>query len=121
MKDYKFSYNTVDYLHRFQESKRVIEKYPDRLPVIVTKAYGSKLPDIDKHKYLVPNNLTLGQFVIIIRKRIKLKNDEAIFIFVNNVLPPISATLENIYREHKMNDGFLYITYNGESTFGFNN
>jgi hypothetical protein len=33
---------------------------------------------------------------------------------------PISAALlSQVYKEHKDEDGFLYCTYSGESTFGF--
>ena len=39
-------------------------------------------------RYLVPIDLTVGQFVYVIRKRIKLNAEKAIFIFVDNVLPP---------------------------------
>ena len=39
-------------------------------------------------RYLVPADLTVGQFVYVIRKRIKLNAEKAIFIFVDNVLPP---------------------------------
>jgi len=66
----------------------------------------------------VPSDLTMGQFVYVIRKRIKLNPDAAIFIFVNNTLPPASAMMSSIYKEHKDEDGFLYVTYSGESTFG---
>ena len=76
------------------------------------------LPDIDKKKYLVPTDLTVGQFVHVIRKRIKLAPEKAIFIFVNNVLPPTAGLMSQIYEEQKDEDGFLYITYNGESVFG---
>ena len=34
------------------------EKYADRIPVIVEKAAGGDIPDIDKKKYLVPTDLT---------------------------------------------------------------
>ena len=34
------------------------EKYQDRIPVIVEKASGGDIPDIDKKKYLVPTDLT---------------------------------------------------------------
>merc|ERR1711943_110299 len=57
---------------RKAEAARMSEKYPDRIPVIVEKAAGGDLPDIDKKKYLVPTDLTVGQFVHVIRKRIKL-------------------------------------------------
>lgn len=39
-------------------------------------------------RYLVPADLTVGQFVYVIRKRIRLSAEKAIFIFVDNVLPP---------------------------------
>jgi len=39
-------------------------------------------------RFLVPADLTVGQFVYVIRKRIKLSPEKAIFIFVKNVLPP---------------------------------
>jgi GABA(A) receptor-associated protein len=69
-------------------------------------------------RYLVPADLTVGQFVYVIRKRIKLSSEKAIFIFVKNVLPPTAAMMSSIYEEHKDEDGFLYFTYSGENTFG---
>jgi hypothetical protein len=35
----------------------------------------------------------VGQFVYVIRKRIKLSPEKAIFIFVKNVLPPTGRSL----------------------------
>jgi hypothetical protein len=43
-------------------------------------------------RYLVLADLTIGQFVYVIRKRIKLSSEKAIFIFVKNVLPPTSTS-----------------------------
>jgi GABA(A) receptor-associated protein len=71
----------------------------------------SDIATIDKKKYLVPADLTVGQFVYVIRKRIKLSPEKAIFIFVDEVLPPTAALMSSIYAEHKDEDGFLYITY----------
>ena len=39
-------------------------------------------------RYLVPADLTVGQFVYVVRKRIKLGAEKAIFVFVKNTLPP---------------------------------
>ena len=39
-------------------------------------------------RYLVPADLTVGQFVYVIRKRIRVSPEQAIFMFVRNVLPP---------------------------------
>nr|DAD47811.1 TPA_asm: hypothetical protein HUJ06_017748 [Nelumbo nucifera] len=106
---------------RRAEAARIREKYPDRIPVIVEKAERSDIPNIDKKKYLVPADLTVGQFVYVIRKRIKLSAEKAIFIFVDNVLPPTGAIMSTIYDEKKDEDGFLYVTYSGENTFGDQN
>ena len=111
---HKFSFEK-----RYNESKSIIKKYPDRIPVIVEKNKNSKINDIDKQKYLVPNDLTVGQFIYVIRKRIKLTPEKAIFIFVgDNVLPANTSLMSTIYDYYKHEDGFLYITYSGENTFG---
>jgi len=104
---------------RKAEASRIRAKYPDRIPVISEKAAKSSIPDIDKKKYLVPADLSVGQFVYVIRKRIKLQPEEAIFIFVNGkTLPPIGALMSQVYKDHKDEDGFLYVTYSGDNTFG---
>lgn len=43
----------------------------------------------------------MGQFVYVIRKRIKLAPEKAIFIFVDEVLPPTAQLMSAIYEEHK--------------------
>ncbi|KAF2718562.1 autophagy-like protein 8 [Polychaeton citri CBS 116435] len=126
---------------RKAEAERIRQKYSDRIPVrtcpsdmtiytsprslvdatasvICEKVEKSDIATIDKKKYLVPADLTVGQFVYVIRKRIKLSPEKAIFIFVDEVLPPTAALMSSIYEEHKDEDGFLYITYSGENTFG---
>lgn len=97
----------------------ILSKYPDRVPVRIDRAEKADIPDIDKHKYLVPRDMTLGQFVYVIRKRINLNEAQAIFVFVGNtILPPTSAMMGQLYDEHKDDDKLLYIKYSGENTFG---
>jgi GABA(A) receptor-associated protein len=106
---------------RFEEAHRVINKYPDRVPLICEKSYSRNhnlLPDIDKNKYLVPFDLTVGQFMYVIRKRMSLRSEEAIFLFVSNVVPPSSSLIGHIYQQHKDPDGFLYVQYSKENVFG---
>ena len=103
---------------RKQESQRIREKYPDRIPVICEKADHSDIPAIDKKKYLVPSDLTVGQFVYVIRKRISLAPEKAIFVFINNQVPPSGTLLSLLYENNKDEDGFLYLVYSGENVFG---
>jgi GABA(A) receptor-associated protein len=55
---------THDFEKRKKEADRIRQKYPDRIPVICEKAPKSDIPDIDKKKYLVPADLTVGMFSI---------------------------------------------------------
>jgi GABA(A) receptor-associated protein len=73
---------------RKSEAERIRAKYPDRVPVICEKADRSDIPDIDKKKYLVPADLTVGQFHYVIRKRIQLAPEKALFLFCSNTIPP---------------------------------
>lgn len=103
---------------RFEKANALIKKYPDRVPIICEKSIGKANPDIDRNKYLVPVNITLGQFLAIIRKRICIKPEEAIFLFVSNSIVPSSELIGNIYQTYKDPDNFLYMTYSKENTFG---
>lgn len=48
-------------------------------------------------KFLFPL-LSVGQFYFLIRKRIHLRAEDALFFFVNNVIPPTSATMGLLYQ-----------------------
>lgn len=109
---------THTFEERLQESNRITQKYPERIPIICEKAKNSNVTDLDKSKYLVPCDLTIGQFMFVIRKRMKLSSEQAIFLFVNNSIPSTSSSVSQIYDSYKDDDGFLYITYSGENTFG---
>ena len=101
------------------EADRVMRKYPDRMPIMVAKHRNSSAKEIDKRKYLVPIDLTLGQFQYVIRKRLQLSPDKALFFFINGEIYCPNAMLFRIYEtEHDSRDGFLHITYSEESTFG---
>jgi GABA(A) receptor-associated protein len=103
---------------RKAEASRIKAKYPDRVPVICEIAEKCTTLDLDKVKYLVPNDLTVGQFVYVIRKRLKLAQEHALFLFINNRLPPTAMMMSQIYEGFKDEDGFIYVVCSLESTFG---
>lgn len=74
--------------------------------------------DIDKKKYLVPADLTCGQFLYVIRKRLKLPSEKALFLFVNGTIPATASMMNTIYEQHHDKDGFLYMSYSEENVFG---
>lgn len=101
-----------------KETSRIMMKYPDRIPVVVEKNPYNDIPSIKDNKYLVPMDLSFGQFIHVIRKRIKISEDQALFLFVNNTLPACSQLMSQIYSEHKDPTGYLFMVYSGEATFG---
>jgi len=89
------------------------------MPIICEKAPNQKtLPSIDKIKYLVPADLTVGQFMYVIRKRLKLPAEQALFFIINGNIPSSADMMSKIYSDDKDQDGFLYIGYMAENTFG---
>lgn len=90
-------------------------KHPDRSAIIVDAATNIKL---DKSKYLVPNDLTVGQFLMVLRKRIKLNEHEALYIYCHNYLLRPSLLISQVEHSHKDVDGFVYFHLRKEATFG---
>ena len=97
---------------RTSESKRILEKYPDKIPIICEKYIkdGSAY-NMDKNKFLAGSDLTMGQFLYIIRKRIKMKPTEALYLFVDNMIIPGSELLINVYNNHKFQRYKIFLTY----------
>jgi GABA(A) receptor-associated protein len=113
-----FFKESYDESQRLKESKRIMEKYPDRIPIICDCDPSSKWT-ITHRKYLVPKTHTVSDFVFVIRKRMSLKESEAIYILINDrVIPPSSSSMSKLYADYKDPDGFLYITICKESAFG---
>jgi GABA(A) receptor-associated protein len=108
---------------RKKKSFKMTSLYPDRIPVIVemspsSASYNTYTTASHKIKYLVPYDITMGQFIKILRDKLKLESSIALFFFINNKIPPITSLIGNIYKENADEDGFLYIEFCEESTFG---
>jgi len=97
------------------EAEKILKRYPDKIPIIVDTDSDFIL---DKYKYLVPKELTVAQFVYVIRKKTKLPPEKAIFLFVGKSIPPSVSSLGFIYDSNKSDDNFLYISIRGENVFG---
>jgi GABA(A) receptor-associated protein len=112
---------------RAAEAKRILTKYPDRIPVIVEKSARSTLPDIDKKKFLVPGSMLCGEFKYIIHKHLQsqlstgaefLSAEQTLYLFVKNTPPRTGALMSELYEAFKDADGFLYMSYSAENTLG---
>ncbi len=112
--------DTTPFTKRKAESTRIRLKYPDRVPVVCEVVPTSKSQiQLDRHKYLVPGDLTVGQFLIVVRKKIKLGAEQAIYIFNDyGGMPMCSSLMSVIYQQQKNIDGFIYFGIAVENTFG---
>lgn len=90
-------------------------KYPDRIPIIFHEGRGIELK---KKKFIAPEDMTLGNIMVILRKYVNLKETEAMFPIINNELPPISESICSLYDRCKDEEEVLNITVRKESTFG---
>ena len=105
-----------EYQERCEEARRIKQKYPDRIPVIVE--VGTGVPPMERQKYLVPKDLTAAQFMYTLRKKIDLDAHTALYMFFNDTLAPSSAMMGPIYQDHHDEDQFLYAHLCVENTFG---
>jgi GABA(A) receptor-associated protein len=101
---------------RTRDANRVLQKYPNRIPIIVS----SNTFKLDKYKYLVPLDITVGQFCYILRKQIHLGPEIAVFLLFNGRIPNSNTLMSNIYNQEKDKDGYLYCGMIPENTFGNN-
>lgn len=103
-----------------KEVEVVKEKYPNYIPIIVRPK--SDEIKMSRYKFLVGGEITIGQFLSIIRKKMQnIKSSEAIFLLVNNILAPSTQLLSMVYREQCDSEtNMLFFTLCKESTFGIN-
>ena len=118
---YRFKIENKDVNKRKQMSEKIIKQYPDKIPIICEKDPRSKLKDIEKTKYLMPKDLTVSQFHLIIRNKIELNQEESLFLLVDGKISLVGESrLGDIYEKYaNKEDGFLYIVYVGNEYMGY--
>lgn len=105
---------------RNRQYKTIIAKNGDKFPVIIEKLknVSNILPDLEKNKFLMQNDMFINQVIYILNKKLELNSSESIYLFANDTLLNTSESLASIYQKHKDPDGFLYLFYTAENVFG---
>ena len=99
--------------NRKNQCNMIRNSFPDKIPVICERDPRSNLPDLDKHKYLVPMDLTANQFICMIRRRLEIQEPEPLYFIVDgkNFISG-DGLLSEIYDKYKdYQDELLYVAY----------
>jgi hypothetical protein len=111
------SIESIPLVKRMEQTAQAKSKYYPRLPLIIDR-YSPHDPRISQHKYLIGPEIQFSEFMILLRKRIQLKPCQALFLFNKNTMVSMNDTIGNYYHLFSDKDGFLYIIYSIENTFG---
>lgn len=99
---------------RIKISENIKLKYNDRIPIIIDSINFN----LEKHKYIVPKDMIIGNFIQMIKTKISLLPEQSIFLLCNNRLLNGSDLINVIYEKYKDEDNFLYIVISLENVFG---
>lgn len=114
---YKFISSSLE--ERQTQSFRLIKRFPSKYPIVIDRA-SRRDPIIDKNKYIIQADTTIAQLVYLLRKRMTLSPDKALFFFWDGTILSGNMTISQLHHlsNLKHNDGFTYLFYSLESTFG---
>ncbi|KAF8280825.1 microtubial binding protein [Trypanosoma cruzi] len=128
----KYRYQrTHTFAERQKEVATIRGRFPQHVPVVCEPASIDTvlsagpisdrcrlLRDLDCSKFLVPGDASMQQLMVLLRSRLVLDAEQAIFLFIDDAVLPNSACVGDLYAQRKDADGFLYMTYSIESAFG---
>jgi GABA(A) receptor-associated protein len=103
--------------------EELLNKYPNRVPIVISsKSFKTQI-----NRFIVPLDMTVAQFIVILRNKTKLKPEEALYIFIkdcsvknkeNGVIAPSSESMGSLYEKYKDDKLLLNLVYEKESVFG---
>jgi len=93
-------------------------RYPDTVLIKATRGRGCTLPALRRSHLMVPKTLTVGHLLHILRNRLAISADVAVFLFVDGVIPPCSQLIGHLDASNREEHDILHIEYASENAFG---
>ena len=103
---------------RRRESSFLMQKNENCIPIIFEKGNKHQTIQFKKSKFIVSFYITIGQLIFIIRNYYAIDPFVSLFLFINGNIPSSSSLILDVYNRDRNEDGFLYIKYFTENTFG---
>jgi hypothetical protein len=99
---------------RREDVLRLLKRYPEKIPVYVEGE------NISQNKFLVPYDITVAQFLYMLREKVLLTSTQSIFLFFGKrrEIMPSNMIIREIYDRLKDDDDMLYAFYSKENVFG---
>ena len=101
-----------------EQLDKILSSNSNRVPILVIQAKNSRLPNLEKNKFLVDSTILVSEFKYMLQRKLNLKFTEALFLFINFELVNNMLTISELYNKNKQNDNVLYLTYCEENVFG---
>lgn len=102
---------------RMQKVAELRSQRPGHCPLILLKARACSYTP-PPQKYCVDGGLQVGTFLYTVRKQMTLKKSDGLYMYVGDMLPVLTASIGEVYREHADLDGFLYLVFSHEADKG---
>ena len=104
---------------RNTERVRILSSRPNHIPILVSRGPTLFAPRLAYTQFLVPETLSVAQFVYALRRRLKVLPEQSIFISCGRTMLDANNSMYQVYAKHKnLDDGLLYIVYSTENAFG---
>lgn len=97
-------------------------KFPTKVAIIVERAPNSDptLTQLANPKFLMPKAFSIGEVLSVVRSKLNLNKEKGLVLMESRgkyMLKP-SHNIGDVYEQYKDEDGFLYLLYCQENTYG---
>jgi len=102
---------------------RIKQKFPNKIPVILIPRPNSEGINLLKRNFIIEPDTYFSKLYTEIRSvmdetSLKTYSSKGIYLFINGQTIHGMITFGELYEKYADKDGFLYVVYTSENTFG---